>query len=96
MRSVSERVIMDELEALMAKKKNHVFIVENSSQGNSFGDRTFKVVAIIKDQYMEETLAERTFTETAYEGEHGYYRSKITKDIKAWAKENGATFTGSI
>jgi len=79
----------------MANKKNRVFIVENSSQGNSFGDRTFKVVAIIKDQHME-TLAERTFTETAYEGEHGYYRSKIVKDIKAWAKENGATFTGSI
>lgn len=80
----------------MATKKNRVFLVENTSQGNSFGDRTFKVVAIVKDKFMEETLAEKTFTETAYEGEHSYYRNKIQKDIKAWAKENNAVYTGRV
>jgi hypothetical protein len=77
--------------------KPYTVISENQSEGNSFGDRTFKVTVELRNPTTHEVLATKTFQETACEGEHGYYKNYITKQIKAWARENGsARFTGAI
>lgn len=80
----------------MAKNKNQAFITNRESKGNSFGDRTFSITAVILDSNGEQTLAEKTFQEIAQEGEHSHVRRLMTMEIKSWAKENNATFTGSV
>ena len=80
----------------MKTRKNQAFITERNSQGNSFGDRTFTISVVVLDHNGEETLAEKIFQETAFEGQHADIKRLMTKDIKAWAKENNAIFKGSI
>ena len=80
----------------MAKKKNQVFITARDSKGNSFGDRTFTTSVVVLDHNGEETIAEKTFTETAYEGEHAAVLKLMNMEIKAWAKQNNATFRGKL
>jgi len=82
----------------MAKnQKPYVCIIENKSQGNSFGDRTFMVSLEIRNPTTHEVLAAKTFQETACEGEHSAVKHLMVLDIKRWAKENNAKrFTGSF
>lgn len=80
----------------MATKKNQTFILDRKSEGNSFGDRTFTITLVVLDHNGEETLATRTFQETAFEGQHDHVKKLMTVEIKAWAKENNSVFKGAV
>lgn len=79
---------------MRTKLNKQVVIVDRKSNGNSFGDRTFEVTV----EYREngEVKATKTFSETAFEGEHASARYMMTYNIRVWAKEQGTRFTGSV
>lgn len=79
----------------MANMQKQVFIVDRDSYGNNFGDRVFTVIVELRDK-THTVLETKTFRETAQEGEHSEVRRSMTAEIKEWAKENGATFTGQV